>query len=90
MSLSRFNRHIGNKKGQAFRWRAWRDKTLGPLPDVMTRQRKRAARRAAALAFIYQKWGGESRRMIRAMAFRLATRSNPNETFVPAPYPGRL
>lgn len=84
MSANRFNRHIGNKKGQALRWRA--AKPLAGLPDVMTRQRKRAAHRKAALAFMYQQHGvsirqdsigyhgGEPRRIMRAMAFTLAKR----------------
>lgn len=67
MSATRFSRHIGHEK------------TLGPLPDVLTRQRKRAARRKAALKFINDRWGGEPRRIKRAMAFRLATKTD----FVP-------
>lgn len=73
MSATRFNRHIGNKKWQAFRWRAKLDPGV-KLPDIPTRQRKRAARRKAALAYMLENWGGESRRTRRSMAFTLAKR----------------
>lgn len=74
MSVSRFNRHIGRKQGMALRWRASREKHLGPLPEVQTRQRIRATRRKEALKHITELYGGELRRIRRAMAFVLAKR----------------
>jgi hypothetical protein len=73
MSQSRFNRHIGNKKGMALRWRSKFEPGVVP-EDKLTRQRKRALRRLGALIFINENYGPEPRRIRRSMAFMLAKR----------------
>jgi hypothetical protein len=78
MSKTRFNRHIGNKKGMALRWRASREKHLGPLPDIATRQRRRAERRKRVWAgmsrenVLCDEHGIIPRRIRRSMAFKRA------------------
>jgi len=43
-------------------------------PEILTRQRKRAARRAAALAFVKQRLPDDSRKIQRAVAALCAKR----------------
>ncbi len=79
-AANRFNRHIGNKKGQALRWRATRDTSLGPITERLTRQARRMIARAKAWSLM--SWGNAlisaegiiPRRIRRSMALELAKR----------------
>lgn len=84
MSATRFNRKVGKRHGQ---WLARRDKSIGPLRDVLTRQARRILARAKAWALLSHEnrprddRGPIPRRVRRSMALALAKRKPTPGTY---------